>query len=314
MTTLDKHGFTVASIGSQSQSCRKNQTVYVGHSVTREQRDKVFISHDHSKAFALGRESPIGGPIYNLPETLNVKSGVAFTKGEANAFGKKAKDQDGIPTNDELQIEVDSQQFKYGRDPTMLIGTEPRGRLKDAELIKNHAAAFFSRDSPGPAAIGEAFGPKFTATKPRMGNAMPFGVKLKSEWQRLNNQPDNVGPNLYIRKDVAVGNQHLSHRKNQPVNKFGRGAQGGTIRNADSISILDAAKSSLGKQVLSRNKSDPTVGFGRGTRDQRGRTAMCMTREDQGPKAFMPKQHMSMPRLPMESEVMRSGWSGIGTG
>lgn len=276
----------------------------------------MFISHEHSKAFSLGRESPKGGPIYNLPETLNVKSGVAFTKGKCIEDIHGTKEEDGIPSNDVLQVQVDSQQFKYGRDPTMLIGTEPRGRLKDAELIKNHSAAFFARDSPGPAAIGEQFGPKFSATRPRIGNAMPFGVKLKSEWQRINNQPDNVGPNLYTRKDIAVGNQHLSHRKNQPVNKFGRAAQGGPIRNADSIldQGLDAAKSSLGKQVLSRNKSDSVVGFGRGTRDQRSRTAICITKDDLGPKAFLPKQHMSMPRLPMESDVMRSGWSGIGTG
>lgn len=281
----------------------------------REARDKTFISHEHSRVGSLGRESPVGGPIYNLPSTLDLTHGVSFAAGAgcADIFGLP-KASDGLLTNDELGILVDSQQFKYGRDSTMLIGTEPRGRLKDAELIKNHAAAFFGRESPGPAAIGDKFGPKFEATRPRMAMAMPFGIQLKVQWQRLNDQPDNIGPGMYPRKDVAVGKQYLSNRKNQPVNGFMQAPKFEKGRSADSVSLLDAAKSSVGKQVLSRNRSETTVGFGRGTRDRRSKTAICMTKDDLGPKAFMPKQHMSMPQLPMEREVMRAGWNGVACG
>merc|ERR1711865_324921 len=178
-------------------------------------------------------------------------------------------------------------------DATMLIGTEPRGRLKDAELIKNHSAAFFGRASPGTAAIGDQFGPKFEVTKPRMAMARPFGMKAKSAWQKLNNMPDNIGPGIYPRKDVAIGTQYLSHRRNQGTNAFGQAPKFPRTTSADSISLLDAAKSSLGKQGLSRNRSAPSVGFVAGTRDQRSRTAICLTKEDLGPKAFMPKPHMS---------------------
>lgn len=312
MTSLDDNSFDIASIGPQLQSQRKSQPVYGLSKVGRDQRAKTFISHEHSRAGALGRESPIGGAIYNLPSTLNLKTGVTFSTGPATQF-LMVRPEDGLDSNAELNILVDSQQFKYGRDSTMIIGTEPRGRLKDAELIKNHSAAFFGRESPGPAAIGEAYGPNFALTKPKLAKGIvPFPGKPKM--QKVNSQPDNVGPGLYPRKDNSFGNQNLSHRRNQPVNAFGQAPKFGKTRNADSVSLLDAAKSSLGKQVLSKNRSEGSVGFGCGTRDRRNRTAMCMTKEDQGPKAFMPKPFHSMPRLPSEGEIMKTGWAGVGMG
>jgi hypothetical protein len=318
MTSLDENSFHVHSIGGQAQSQRKSQPLYSLSKVGRDQRQKTFISHEHSKSDSLGRQSPIGGAIYNLPSTLNLKTGVAFTKGggAGSAFLNVKGDPDECDSIYELNILVDSQQFKYGRDSTMLIGTEPRGRLKDAELIKNHSAAFFGRESPGPAAIGEAGGPRFEITKKRMGYATPFAKKLDhgSMFHCMNSQPENIGPGLYPRKDIAVGQQFLSNRKNQPCNAFGQGPKFPKPRNADSISLLDAAKSSLGKQGLSKNRSAPSVGFVAGTRDQRSRTAICITKDDMGPKAFMAKPHMSMPRLPMERDIMEAGWRGVAIG
>merc|ERR1711865_674673 len=139
--------------------------------------------------------------------------------------------------------------------------------------------------------------------------ARPFGVKLKSSWQKLSSMPENIGPGIYPRKDVAVGNQYLSHRHSQPVNAFTRQDKFPKTRSADSVSILDAAKSSIGKQGLSKNRSEPTIGFGVGTRNARSRTAICMTKDDLGPKAFMPKPFHAVPRLPMERDVMNAGWS-----
>lgn len=309
MTSLDDNSFSYNSIGVQAQSQRRTIPSYGLSKVGRESREKVFISKDHSRAAALCRESPIGGAIYDLPSTLDLKSGVAFTKGSATEL-LKMKGDECLLSNDELNILVDSQQFKYGRDSTILIGTEPRGRLKDAELIKNHSAAFFGRASPGPAAIGEQYGPKFDITKKRMAMAMPFGQKAtKPDWQCLSCLPPNVGPGMYPRKDISVGTQHLSQRRNQTVNAFTKAPKFAAPRNADSVSLLDAAKSCHGKQVLSKNRSEPSIGFGVGTRDRRSRTAICMTKDDLGPKAFMPKPFHAVPRLPMEREVMTAGWS-----
>jgi len=327
MTSIDNDSFAYESLGRQAQSQRRSPPNYGISKVGRDAREKVFISGEHSRATALCRQSPIGGAIYDLPSTLDLKSGVAFTKGSLTQGGMPGFNQkvdENLDCNNELQILVDSQQFKYGRDATILIGTEPRGRLKDAELIKNHAAAFFGRASPGPAAVGGAGGPDDKISRKRIGYAMPFGVKVsKPDWQKINFSGDNVGPGMYPRKDIAVGKQHLSQRRNQPLNEFTKASTGrlplepkAEDKNEakkerfakDVISNLDAAKTSCGKQVLSRNRSEPTVGFGRGTRDRRSRTAMCMTREDMGPSAYMPKPFHSMPQLPMESRVMRAGW------
>lgn len=313
MTSLDDNSFSVPAIGTQSQSQRRTTSIVSLSKCSRDQREKVFLSKEHSRAGALCRESPIGGAIYNLPSTLDTKP-ITFAKGPCVEDIWKTQGHDGISTNDELGILVDSQQFKYGRDATMLIGTEPRGRLKDAELIKNHSAAFFGRASPGPAAIGDTYGPRFESTKPRMAMARPFGVKLKSAWQKISSQPDSMGPGIYPRKDVAIGTQYLSQRRNQGVNAFNRAPKFPTTTSADSISLLDAAKSSIGKQALSKSRSEPSIGFGVGTRDRRSRTAICMTKEDMGPKAFMPKQTCSIPRLPMERDVMQAGWNCVGAG
>jgi len=311
MTSLDADSFSYNSLGKQSQSQRRTIPIVTLSKVGREAREKVFISRDHSRASALCRQSPIGGAIYDLPSTLDLKSGVSFSKGSCTDL-LNVKADDCLLTNDELGILVDSQQFKYGRDATHLIGTDPRGKLKDAELIKNHSAAFFGRASPGPAAIGEQYGPNFQLTKKRMGAAMPFGQKSWSpanDWQKLSCLGDNVGPGMYPRKDISVGKQHLSQRVNQPVNAFGRAPKFVKTTSADSVSMLEAAKSAVGKQALSKNRSEPTVGFGCGTRNQRSRTAICMTKDDLGPKAFMPKPFHAVPRLPMERDVMNAGWS-----
>jgi len=308
LTGKDAHSFTAPSIGKQVESQRKSLPAHSISKVGREARDKVYISKEASNASGLCRESTIEGPKYDLPSTLDVKAGkgAGFTKGCSTDF-LNVSAEDGIPTNDELQILVDSQQFKYGRDATMVIGTEPRGRLKDAELIKNHAAAFVGRNSPGPVYGGD-YGPNIKPTRPRMAFARPFGQKLSMKAWANSDTPDTVGPGIYPRTDIAIAKQYLSQRKNQAVNEFGKAAKFGKIRNADSISLLDAAKSSLGKQGLSNNKTEPTIGFGRGTRNQRDRTAICITKSDLGPKAFMPKVTMSMPRLPMEHEVMKTGY------
>lgn len=306
MTSLDEHSVTVPAIGNQAQSSRRSAPHYGISKCGRDQQFAVFISKDHQKTDKLGRASPIGGPVYNIPTTLNTTKATKFsTSDRPNILD--IKEEDGLNSNDELGIHVDSQQFKYKRDATILIGTEPRGRLKDAELIKNHAAAFFGRSSPGPAAIGDEYGPQWKSTKPREAFSPPFGQKLEANWLINNYNPAEVGPGIYPRKDKSIGPQYLSQRRNQQCNEFTRAPKFAKVRNADIISKYDAARSCFGKQVLGRNRSEPSVGFGTGTRDRRARSALCMTSLDEGPKAVMPKMVCSMPRLPSETTIMRTG-------
>eukprot|EP00434_Breviolum_minutum_P004261 symbB.v1.2.003756.t1/scaffold207.1/size268535/3 len=203
-----------------------------------------------------------------------------------------------------MNLLPDGQQFKYKRDPKIVIGTEPRFSLKESTLLKTHKAAFFGRGSPGPAAVGEEFGPKFQATKARMAMAMPFAHKTKLVWPGVYNNPPEVGPGTFERKDVSIGPQYLSKRKNHSTYSFARGPKFGRATSSDDvISKYDAARSCFGKQVLHKNRSAPSVGFNHDTRDMRAKTKVCMTRLDEGPRANFTKMHIRMPQLPMEKHA-----------
>ena len=65
--------------------------------------------------------------------------------------------------------------FRYLFTPQILF-------VETSRLLKTHKAAFFGRNSPGPAGVGDEFGPKFEVTKERMAMAMPFAHKTKLVW------------------------------------------------------------------------------------------------------------------------------------
>jgi len=307
MTSLDKEGVTVNSIGAQAQSQRNTAPSYGISKTGREHREKVFITEKMIKPNRLCREGPLGGAVYDLPSTLNPKPEIKMASGKRPDIWGTRKPED-VPSNDALFIIPDSQNFRYPKQADMKIGTEPRGKLNQAELMQAHAAAFFGRGSPGPAGVGGDYGPDFSVTKPRIGPARKFGVKItKPDWMQTSTLPAEVGPGRYPRKDIAVGPQYLSQRRNQSVHAFPRGPKFAKVRSADTISQLDAAISCFGKQKLGKNKSEPSINFNCDTRRARDRTQVCRTDLDKGPVAFMPKMSFSMPSLPSEKAVMRSG-------
>jgi hypothetical protein len=313
MTSMDKNGVTVSGFGKQAQSQRSSAPSIGISKVGRDAREKVFITETHIKPNRLGRESPIRDTI-NLPSTLNpqpqIKFGTSKRPDLSAIFGGKAEDAADIPTNDALDVIPDSQMFKYPRAGEIIIGTDPIGKLNTAELMINHSAAFYARDSPGPAAIGDKFGPDFKATKKRIGFARPFGIKtkLKPDWQEITCLPAEVGPGMYPIRDVSIGQQHLTQRRNQPVHAIGRGPKFAKVRSEGSvISTIDADRSSFGRQALGKNRTEPTINFNCDTRKSRDRSQICRTKLDQGPSAFMPKFTAHIPYLPPERHVLASG-------
>eukprot|EP00441_Pelagodinium_beii_P038961 CAMPEP_0197648108 /NCGR_PEP_ID=MMETSP1338-20131121/27557_1 /TAXON_ID=43686 ORGANISM="Pelagodinium beii, Strain RCC1491" /NCGR_SAMPLE_ID=MMETSP1338 /ASSEMBLY_ACC=CAM_ASM_000754 /LENGTH=311 /DNA_ID=CAMNT_0043222047 /DNA_START=96 /DNA_END=1031 /DNA_ORIENTATION=- len=310
MTSLDKDSFVYEGLGHQAQSQRKSAPAYSASAVSREARRNVFITEGHIRANRLGRESPHTDTI-ELPSTLdgNLTAAPSFGYGGRTDFTAIKVDQSSIPTNDAMDLLPDSQPFKYKKEPTIIIGTEPRGKLKDATLLKSHAAAFYGRSSPGPAAVGDEYGPKFEITKPRMAPARPFASKTKLVWPGQGDNPPEVGPGTFERKDSSIGPQHLSRRRNQSTHAFPHGPmRGPNLKPDEMISKYDAARSCLGKQVLQKNRSEPVVGFNHDSRDTRSKTKLCMTRLDEGPRANFTKMHIPMPKLPSEKAVMGSGF------
>jgi len=328
MTSIDKNSFSVSALGKQAQSNRATICTHKISSVGREQYQKVFISEGHTRIAKLGRESPVGGPIYDVHKSSLGGAKISFgtAKRDITTLKKTSvknkpgefflpnnEDPDDLDTNKALDVLPDSQQYKYKREPTIAIGTEPRGKLKDAALLQNHSVAFYARSSPGPAAIGEEFGPKWQSTKPRMGHARPFGMKTKNkgdDWMASNrgSNPDDVGPGRHDRKDDSLGQQHLSRRRNQAVHAFPSAPKFPRTKSDDVISQYDAARSCFGKQTLAKNRSEPSINFSADNRDTRAKTKLCITRSDEGPRATMPKFVARQPMLPSERSVMGAGF------
>jgi len=313
----EANGFTVSALGKQTQSHRKTIPTHKISKVGRAQTDSVYISETHTRTARIGRESPIGGPIYDNKSSLG---GASFSFGcakrdirtlkKTNANRNKAgefflpqqEDKDDIPTNDALGAHPDAQKFKYSRDPAIIMGTCPRGQLKDAFLLHSHPVAFFAHDSPGPAAIGGEFGPDYKFAKKNIAPARQFGRKTHhkgTDWMRFGDNPDEIGPGRHDRRDESLGKQHLTHRINQPVNKFSSAPKFQKTRSEDTISKLDVAKSSLGKQALGKNRSEPHINFSADNRDKRAKAMVCMTHLDRGPVATMPKFVAMQPPLPI---------------
>lgn len=309
MTTFDKDSVMTSALGNQLHSSRKSAPSFTISKVGRKAREAVFISQELQKNARLGRESPKDAR-YNIPSAMQFDATKAPTFGNGNRadFTARKIDPDDVPTNDALGILPDSQICKYRRDPTIVIGTEPRGKLKDAALLKSHAAAFFGRSSPGPASVGGEFGPDWKCTKPKMAPAVPFGIKPKGGLENTGSNPPDVGPGRHEPKDGCLGKQILSNRANHWGVSFATGPKLPKHKYNDAISELDAARSCFGKQVLNKNKSEPSVGFCCDTRDTRSRTKLCMTKLDEGPKAVLPKAHFTMPNLPSERTIMSVGF------
>eukprot|EP00747_Dinoflagellata_sp_TGD_P221772 gnl/TRDRNA2_/TRDRNA2_93559_c0_seq1.p1 gnl/TRDRNA2_/TRDRNA2_93559_c0~~gnl/TRDRNA2_/TRDRNA2_93559_c0_seq1.p1 ORF type:complete len:319 (+),score=43.11 gnl/TRDRNA2_/TRDRNA2_93559_c0_seq1:65-1021(+) len=316
MTSLDKDGVTVHSIGNQIQSSRTSSPSYTISSTGRAAREAVYVSEMHSRSAKLGRTHPKGA-VYDLPSTLSTRGcGFAPPKSKPSP-GKKSyahelypAPADGGPicSGDILGNTVDSQPVKYERAATMVIGTQPRGQLKDAELLKSHSAAFVGRESPGPAAPGEDVRAQFQGTKPKLAWSAPFAGKAKGDWLASpSGTPSNLGPGTYPRKDPAIGPQHLSKRKSAAAHAVPQAERFQKSNAYDIISKYDVATSSFGKQVMSRSKTAPGCSFGTSTRDGRSSSAMCFHQLDRGPKASLPKRPMSQPNLPLEKNIMASG-------
>lgn len=322
----EKNGFSVSALGKQSQSQRETIPTHKISTVGRHHYDGVYISEGHTRTAKIGRESPPGGPIYQTKSSLGgVSYGFGTAKRDITTLKRTTtnrnkpgefitpipEDKDDMPTNDALGACPDSQHFKYSRDPAIIMGTEPRGQLKDAFLLQSNPAAFYASESPGPAAVGGEFGPNYKVTQRELAPARKFGARTQhkgTNWMRFGDNPDEVGPGRHERKDNSLGKQHLTQRRNQPCNKFGNAPKFQRDSSEGSISNLDAAKSSLGKQALARNRSEPSINFSADNRATRSKTMLCMTSQDRGPTACMPKFVARQPQLPMERHVMRSGF------
>lgn len=295
MASLAADSFTMPALGKQMTSGRKNAPNVSLSVCSRDKRENVFISRTASRSTPNPKASP--GPVYELLEDMGTGQGVKFSKGPQRVFGSwKAKYPD--PSNDIVRADVDSQPFKYENVKGMLFGTDPKGQLKNATILKNHAQAFYGRHSPGPS----AYLPDPKSTEKKLAFSVKFGAKTKVIGAEGSGTDALVGPGHYPRTDYSIGSQFLSHRRNQPVNGFSKVPKfGGRSRRSGSepATELKEKPGSLGRQTEANRRTEPSAGFGNATRAHFQRVSRCMTTLDLGPVALMPKAVMSHPQLPV---------------
>lgn len=301
----------MSALGKQAASQRETLPTHSFSATGRHHYEKVFISENHTKVAKIGRESQ-GPGNYNLKSSLSDRTcsfGVAkrdITTLQRTSTSRNKAGEFMTPITDDPGLDMpETQQFKFSREPTITMGTEARGRLKDAQMMVNHSAAFYARESPGP-----EYRPDFNVGKPSLetGGLMAAKTKHKgTDWMRFGDTPDDVGPGRHERTDVALGKQHLTKRRNQTVNAFTR-AERLKASKSDSSPDMAAAKSSMGRQPLNRNRSEPSINFNADDRSTRAKSMLCMTKQDRGPTASMPKFVARQPPLPMEKHVMRAGF------
>ncbi|EER00906.1 hypothetical protein Pmar_PMAR002976 [Perkinsus marinus ATCC 50983] len=271
-------------VGHQRDSLKPTRPSYSFGLGTRGAREKLFISKEHEKLMP-PRCSP--GPVYRVESQIEDHSYTFSTAAQRPSQKKRYPDSSVDLTN----ALVDSQPLKYPTVKGTIFGTDPKGHIKNATILKNHASAFYGRISPGPTAYSPD--DKQTSRTPRAPRAI-LGSKTKilaSECQT----PAVVGPGTYP-SPTSMGTQHLSqkwdraHRRNLSSYTFSKARRAGERSKKSSVDTMDrvdstsrGAISSIGEQHDSRIATAPKFGFGTATRDHKAKTFLVRIPGDTGP-------------------------------
>lgn len=286
MTDLMPDSFDVSSIGHQA-----NRQTMPSYSVGTGSRDTAALKVFHSKKMEKSKaivNSP--GPVYQVPSSVGAGPSYGFGVDQQRVHaGAKYPDS----SVDLTCATVDSQKFKFHNTPGIHFGSEPKMNSKNAEIIRTHPTSVLGQESPG-ALEYHPQEEKFSKWKP----AYSFGPaedrpprKPESRVQLVPmSSPRQTGPGSH-QVPGGLGRQPDSARPSRPAYSFGGGSsprQPGSAREPG-LNIEDKPFSSIGKQVLSQLPSSPTRGFGKSTRDQVGKTAICITDVDKTAAARMPR-------------------------
>ncbi|KAF4712445.1 hypothetical protein FOZ63_030019 [Perkinsus olseni] len=293
--------FSVSAVGHQKESLKPTEPSYSFGLGTRDAREKLFISKDHEKLMP-PRCSP--GPVYRLESQSDDHSYTFGTAPQRPSPGKRYPDASIDLTN----ALVDSQAFKYPAVKGTVFGTDPKGQIKNATIMKNHAPAFYGKASPGPTAYNPDS--RHTSRIPRVPQ-ITLGSKTKilaSECQT----PPVVGPGTYP-LPPSVGTQYLSQRRNLSTYSFTKARR--VAERNQRIPVPATGKgdlttrsvvSSIGPQHESRNSNAPTFGFGTATRDQKSKTFLVQTPGDTGPSGSWAKPRWVLMALAFFSKCVQS--------
>jgi hypothetical protein len=291
MSYLDKDSFDYRAVGEQADGMKPSAPRYSFGKGTRDQLDKVFLSHTAEKTKG-NKDTP--GAIYDVPNDLGRAQAFSFSKAPQRVHMKQKYPDSSI---DLIETIVDSGYVKFNNQPAFYFGTEARGEK----------ASGGPNIGPGPAGyLPDAN--KSLENQP----CYPFGVKTKfgSMFAYQGSTPLQVGPGKY-KLQKATGKQCLSTRQTLPIFSFGKGARFPT--SEPDLTIIDPSpnRKAIGKQVLSRSRSAPIFGFGTATRDHRAKTGCYILPEDKGPANDMGETHQPHPKLQMHKTVVKYSPPGM---
>eukprot|EP00930_Biecheleria_cincta_P045949 TRINITY_DN31673_c0_g1_i1.p1 TRINITY_DN31673_c0_g1~~TRINITY_DN31673_c0_g1_i1.p1 ORF type:complete len:306 (-),score=33.67 TRINITY_DN31673_c0_g1_i1:133-1050(-) len=291
MTDLRPDSFTVSSIGHQA-----NKQTMPSYSVGTGTRDTAALKTFHSKKLEKSKaivNSP--GPVYQVPSSVG--GGPSFGFGvDQQRVHPSAKYPDS--SVDLTCATVDSQKFKYHNTPGVHFGTEPKMSSKNGEIVRTHPTSVLGQESPGALEYHPQEEQLYKRTPAYSFGPAEDRAPRKPE-SRITlvpgSSPRQTGPGSH-QVPSGVGRQPHSARPSAPSWSFGGGSsprQPATAREPG-LKIEDKLFSSLGKQVLSKLPSSPTRAFGKSTRDQVGKTAICMTDMDKTAAAKMPRPQLNL--------------------
>lgn len=310
MTSPRQDSFDVTSIGRQTSSKKATLPAYSFGTGSRDvARLKLFLSSKQEKGKCVVN-SP--GPVYQVPSTVGSGPRWGFGQDEQRRHGENRYPDSSV---DLFCATVDSQKVKFATTPSVNFGTEARMDKKNAEIVRTNPDLMLGMESPG----GLEYRPqdsKIMKQQPQYSFGPPEDRTPAKPVNRLSlmpgSTPRHVGPGSHSLPQ-GIGQQPQSARPSGPSWSMG----GGNSKRSQPLSAretgtqLDTEQnySSIGKQVMSTLKSSTTSGFGRATRENRARTAMCMTGSDHGPAGGMGKMnfHLDLPRTAPAPSLNKTG-------
>jgi hypothetical protein len=301
MSYLDKDSFDYRAVGEQYDGMKPSAPRYSFGKGTRDQLDKVFLSHTAEKTKG-NKDTP--GAIYDVPSDLGRAQSFTFSKAPQRVHMKQKYPDSSI---DLIETIVDSGYVKFDNQPAFYFGTEAKDCMKNSAITRNHQSASMGVIGPGPAGY-------LPDAKSHLEGqpTYPFGVKTKfgSMFAYQGSTPLQVGPGKY-KLQKATGKQSLSTRATLPAWGFGKGKRFPT--SEPDLTIIDPSpnRKAMGKQVLSRSRSAPIFGFGTATRDHRAKTGCYILPEDKGPANDMGETHQPHPKLQMHKTVVKYSPPGM---
>ena len=289
--------YCAPAFGTQFSSLKSTRPGYSIPHATREQREKLHLSHEHDRT-SPKYHSP--GPIYNVDERRDHMQTFSFGTGPQRYV---ACSQAVESSNDLLRSYIDDQNLKFKKAPSMVFGTDSRDNIRNATILQNHPQAFYGTHSPGPASysLPDIIG------KESVMKSMGHKTKILVADSQTS---ETIGPGSYVIPSTCGGSQSLSRVPNQPVFTFPKDSRpdpSGVRRRSYSQPVAKDSfvVHSIGPQYDSTKRSAPRPIMGSQTREQWSRVGFVVASADV--RVSNNSVRLPLPQIPPRREIIRWG-------